>query len=148
MNYYQVLNLPKSATYEQIKNKYLELSTKYKFTDINKYNLITKAYKTLADPYSRGQYDYQLSLFNPILNFPRIKYLPNNPPTKSNFYSYSSSSISNREPNGQINTRESININNNGQEKKYFNQYYIDQNGTKHIIKQIPTYNKYKLTRN
>lgn len=65
-NPFEVLNLPKSATDQQIKNRFRELTKKYhpdknpdpKAKDI--YSEITNAYQTLSDPNQRKKYEQTL----------------------------------------------------------------------------------------
>lgn len=65
-NYYEILDLPKTATTSDIKKKYRKLAVKY-HPDKNKtqdtqetFKRITEAYKTLSDKEKRKRYDYML----------------------------------------------------------------------------------------
>ena len=66
MNYYDILDVPKNTTIEEIKKKYRKLAIQFhpdknKSVDANeKFKKINEAYKTLSDPYSRGRYDVML----------------------------------------------------------------------------------------
>ena len=73
LNFYQILDVPESATFEQIKKSYRTLSFKYhpdKTGDDTKknnyYKKIVEAYDTLKDNTLRKQYDYDLFLNNTL----------------------------------------------------------------------------------
>lgn len=63
-NYYEILNLPKTATVEEIKKAYRNLARKY-HPDLNpgdkvseeRFKDISEAYEVLSDPTKRQQYD-------------------------------------------------------------------------------------------
>ncbi len=63
-NYYEILNLPKTATVEEIKKAYRSLARKY-HPDLNpgdkvseeRFKDISEAYEVLSDPTKRQQYD-------------------------------------------------------------------------------------------
>lgn len=66
MDYYEILGVTKTSSYDEIKKKYRELAIQYhpdknKNNDANeKFKKINEAYKTLSDPYNRGKYDSML----------------------------------------------------------------------------------------
>lgn len=67
MNYYDILDLPNDASYDDIKKKYREYAKKYhpdKSTNTvsknERFKKVTEAYKILSDPYNRGKYDGKL----------------------------------------------------------------------------------------
>jgi curved DNA-binding protein CbpA len=68
-NAYDVLNLPRTASQEEIKKRYRELARQY-HPDVNqgdpsaskKFGDVTTAYKTLSDPQSRATHDAELTL--------------------------------------------------------------------------------------
>ena len=67
-NYYEILQVDKSATQEEIKKKYRELSKKY-HPDINpeggdKFKEVAEAYDILGDEQKRKQYDNPINPFN------------------------------------------------------------------------------------
>jgi curved DNA-binding protein CbpA len=77
MNYYEILNLNKNATHDEIKQSYKKLALKYhpdknqdnKEYSTKKFKEVSEAYSILSDPVKRQEYD------NPTHN---ISILPNN----------------------------------------------------------------------
>lgn len=66
-NYYDILNIKKNSTQEEIKKQYKILAMKNhpdKGGDANKFKLISEAYQVLSDPIKRKQYDNPLNKFN------------------------------------------------------------------------------------
>lgn len=208
MNYYEILNLPNDATYDEIKSSFKKLVLKYhpdknngKTTDV--FKKIKLAYKTLSNPYKRGRYDEQLknSFDNinldsnfpfdnfpinnfPINNFPINNFPINNFPIndiinnsmncspnnqkqlfdsifgpngsftnafKQPFFqnnsnlqskSYSSKTVKRKDKNGNIYTKKKTSIDDNGKKRDNYQEYYVDKNGKKHIVKNITNGNK------
>tara|TARA_A100001015_G_C15038586_1_gene737956 strand:- start:2494 stop:3108 length:615 start_codon:yes stop_codon:yes gene_type:complete len=74
INYYKILNIDNNATNKEIKNSYKKLVLKYHPDKNNgkdygnKFELITNAYHTLMDPYTRGKYDQKLEHYNNSMN--------------------------------------------------------------------------------
>ena len=73
MNYYDVLNVSKNASNEEIKKSFRQLSMKYhpdnninNPTNTDKYKNITEAYNTLSDNSRRRHYDMEQN--NPFMN--------------------------------------------------------------------------------
>ena len=155
-NYYKILNIPKDASPDLIKQKYKKKALKY-HPDKNpndkealkKFKLVSEAYHTLIDPYKRGRYDVELErgnnedifdfpdlfndLFKSSINFNNnIDKLKNNKNIKT--YSYSSSTIND---NGEIVTKKKIQSNINGKKNKYYTEYTTDKKGNKKIIKEL-----------
>jgi curved DNA-binding protein CbpA len=152
-NYYKILNVPKNATSEQIKKKYIKKAKKY-HPDKNKdentliiYQLISEAYNTLIDPYKRGRYDAKLEMntfdtnlsdsFNSAMSiFDDNSFFNNhvnNLKRSVKSYSFVSSS-SNR--NGKTITKKKYKTNVNGKEKKYYQEYETDKDGNIKLIKE------------
>lgn len=79
------------------------------------------------------------NFFNNEFNFPSFN-LPsfnlNNFGNESNYSIYSSNIIQSVGQDGKINTKEHISVNNNGKQENYINEYFIDEKGKKHIIKE------------
>lgn len=71
-NYYKILNINNNATNKEIKHAYKKLVLKYhpdknNGQKNNMFELITNAYHTLIDPYTRGKYDQKLENYkNPM----------------------------------------------------------------------------------
>jgi DnaJ-class molecular chaperone len=60
MNFYELLELSKDATHEEIKKSYKKLALKYhpdRGGDAEKFKLINRAYETLSDPEKKSRYD-------------------------------------------------------------------------------------------
>lgn len=161
MDYYKVLGVTNSATYNDIKRKYKDLAIKY-HPDKNprgaeRFKLATEAYKTLSDPYKRGKYDalreqhdyhnidrmFGMSMMNAMdifnnmfgRNFHMPIIDPINIPKNTKSYSYSSSTVSSRGSDGKIRTKEHRQVNRNGKKDEYYQEYYI-KDGKKYIIKR------------
>lgn len=172
-NYYKILNVPKDASPELIKQKYRKKALKYhpdknlnNKEALRKFKLVSEAYNTLIDPYKRGRYDVELEkgyhndifdfsfnnsldLFNDLFKSSmnlndELEKLSNNKNIKT--YSYSSSTINN---NGEVVTKKKIQSNINGKKNKYYTEYITDKKGNQKIIKQSgdPSIfqNKYKI---
>jgi DnaJ-class molecular chaperone len=69
MNYYQLLEIDKTATIQEIKTSYRKLSLKYhpdkseekdKIINEQKFKEITEAYSILSDPDKRNKYDHPI----------------------------------------------------------------------------------------
>jgi len=138
MDYYSVLGISKTASYDEIKQAYRTLVIKYhpdKNPNINtaqKFNIINEAYNILSNPYTRGKYDAKLegSFRFPSfgLGFPKS--------FQNGTYSSSYTSVSHMNQNGVVTTKKNIEINNNGKKDNYYKEYYIDKHGQKHLIKE------------
>lgn len=65
MNYYDILDIPKNATTDQIKQKYRKFAKLYHPDKISgkeeEFKQINEAYHTLMDPIKRHEYDIQLN---------------------------------------------------------------------------------------
>lgn len=80
MNYYEILELDKTATMDAIKKSYRKLAMKYHPDRNNgnkeaeeKFKLINEAYITLSDPSKKTQYDFSLNNTNTQTEFdPRM----------------------------------------------------------------------------
>jgi len=140
MNYYDILNVHKNASHQQIKLNFKQLVEKNK-NNKQVLNLLAKSYKILKDPYLRGRYDEKLenilsspSLFQSMkispFRFPKINNLNSN-------YMYSSSYSSVYDSkNKQTKHYEKVNINNNGEKDSYSINYITDKYGNKKILNQ------------
>ena len=61
-NFYEVLGISKTASEEEIKKAYRQLSLKHhpdRGGDAEKFKQLSEAYETLSDPSKKQQYDYQ-----------------------------------------------------------------------------------------
>ena len=163
-DYYKILGLSKNASCDEIKRNYKDLAIRY-HPDKNKnpnanemFKKINEAYKTLIDPYSRGKYDAMLengdyvniddifgmsfkramNMFDNIFRYdPFLDNMKNSKEGKSFYSSYSTSTMSSSDKNGKNHTTQKIRTNENGKKDKYYREYYIDDSGKKHVIKEI-----------
>lgn len=151
MNYYNVLGVSKNSRYDEIRQKYKELSMKYYQNGSEQFKLINKAYSVLSDPYKRGRYDAMLEnqgfyISNPYSGFnfglTRMNIFDNffnMEPAKMNTSfqkSYSSSTFQKMDKDGKIKTTKTVNINNNGNKDEFYQEYYIDKHGNRQIIRE------------
>jgi len=160
MSYYKILGLKKDASYDQIKQKYKKLALKYhpdrsRDPKANeKFRLISEAYQTLSDPYSRGKYDaiheedYYHNIFPKFgIRLPKAfkmfdQFFKNDPfkilmpKDGTNYQSYSSSIVRHFDKDGKMRTERNVKINRNGKHDSYYDEYYTDKDGHKHLIKK------------
>lgn len=69
------------------------------------------------------------------------QFMDSNSGEKSYYKSYSSSTVQTSIPgsngnNGKVKTEQNVQVSNNGQQANYKEEYYVDQNGRKHVIEQ------------
>lgn len=156
MNYYKILQVSQNASYDEIKQSYKKLALKYhpdktNGNTSNMFKKISEAYSVISDPYKRGKYDADLNssvdiefgsmnMFSNMFKntFPNMSNIDGNKTS----YTYSSSTMQKRGPNGMMNTKKNVHINNNGKQQSYYKEYNIDKDGRKYIIKDTVNGNK------
>ena len=138
-NYYDILNIKKNSTQEEIKKQYKILAMKNhpdKGGDANKFKLISEAYQVLSDPIKRKQYDNPLNKFN--INNNNVQLTPEelfatlfkNKLSNSIFNNFDNFDNFNNFSNSMINESREIYINGNTKIEKIIQ----NRNG---VIKQI-----------
>jgi curved DNA-binding protein CbpA len=108
------------------KQSYSEINDLFGMSFNNAMNMFNNLFRN--DPFFSFGFNF------PKFDFDSINLGRNNNNTQYSFYS--SNTIQSLGENGKIQRKKHIEINNNGKKEKYMREYYVDEFGNEHIIKE------------